>query len=302
MPAVSIIICTRDRATSLRETLASIERVDLAGLDEVELLIVDNGSTDGTRELASAYRSERFGVRYVSVPTKGKGFAYNAGLAAARGTICLFTDDDVRVPQNWVTGMCEPIRTGAADAVQGGIRIAPHLERPWLRGMLRIWVASVEDPERAPEGLVGANMAFTKAAAEQVGGFDTRLGPGASGFFDDTLFGWALVNAGRRIAYRPAIAVEHHFEERRLNLAAFLDSARKMAVSRAMVDYMMDPTLPDPPAGALLRILPGLAFRWTTQQMRSLRGEPDVGYVARYFQWRYWRARRDEFRKVGRSR
>lgn len=286
---VSIVVCTRDRCDHLRKSLDLMGLLDIPPGWDVELLIVDNGSSDATRDVVAALTLQNMHVRYVFEPRKGKGYAYNAGLAAARGRVLLFTDDDVHVPRNWVEGMCSPILDGAVDAVQGGIRIASHLDRPWLTGALRVWVASVEDPKTPPAGLVGANMACGRQAIEVTGGFDPRLGPGASGFFDDTVFGWAIEKAGQTIAYRPEVAVEHHFDADRLNLSAFLQSARRMAASNAIVQRDREPDRPRPSILDLLRQLPGLAVRCVTQGLRlAVNRQPDPGFVARYYYYRLW--------------
>ena len=289
MSDVSIIICTRNRCEHLRNLLAQIADLGPPTNWDVEVLIVDNGSADATQAVAAAALIPGVTVRQVLEPRAGKGYAYNTGAAAARGKVLLLTDDDTRPQGGWIEGMCGPILRGEADAVQGGVRIAPHLERPWLRGVLRIWVAAVEDSAEAPEGLVGANMAFSREAWLAAGPFDVRLGPGAAGFFDDTVFGWRLQERGFRLLYRPEVIVEHHFDPDRLSLRAFMNSAKRMAASRLIAL--------GPGAPATLRDLavqlPGLAMRSTTQAFRLLmRKEPDPGFLSRYYRLCLWRASR----------
>lgn len=258
--------------------------------------MVDNGSTDDTRQVVALAAETHPAIRYVSEPRKGKGYAYNTGLAEAKGTVLLFTDDDVLVPSTWVAGMCEPILSGSADAVQGGIRVAPHLDRPWLTGSLRVWVAAVEHPTNAPAGLVGANMAFSKACATRVGGFDVRLGPGAAGFFDDTLFGWEIERQGMKILYRPSVAVEHHFAAQRLTLASYLDTARRMAVSHALVGFIQSPSRRPPSLFTYLPAIPGFVARCITQLYNHVvHRRPDPGFVVRYYELNYIRELRRTF-------
>jgi hypothetical protein len=150
----------------------------------------------------------------------------------------LFTDDDVLVPSNWIEGMCGPIVRGEADAVAGGVEISPHLERPWLKGFLRIWVGSTEGIDRQrPERMVGANMAFAARVLEKVPAFDPELGPGGLGFDDETLFVWQLLKAGYRLQPAFDVAIEHHFGTDRLSAKSFVNLARKMGQSRAYVRH-----------------------------------------------------------------
>jgi glycosyltransferase involved in cell wall biosynthesis len=291
---VSIIVCTRNRADSLGPTLESIGRTIVPPGWNVELLVVDNGSTDSTATTVGAMTLPDLPIRYIWEPRKGKGYAYNTGMGAALGQVFLFTDDDVRVPVNWIEGMCRPIVDGEADAVQGGIRPAPHLERPWLTGMLRVWLAAVEDPACPPEGLlVGANMSFHRSALDVIGGFDPRLGPGAAGFYEETVFAWALRQAGKRISYQPGVSVEHHFDPDRLNLGSFISIAQRMAASRAIVEKTLDPDCPRPSVLDLLPRLPGFGFRCMTQTARFLANRaPDPGFLWYYYRLRLWMALR----------
>jgi glucosyl-dolichyl phosphate glucuronosyltransferase len=298
---ISIIICTRNRVDSLKSTLESIGRAAVPCDLDAELLVVDNGSTDSTRETVASMPSGNLVIRYVQEGRKGKGYAYNTGIASARGEVFLFTDDDVRVSDDWIEGMCRPILDGTADAVQGGIRIATHLDRPWLTGALRVWLAVAEDPERPPEGLVGANMAFGRKAVGIAGGFDTRLGPGAAGFFDDTLFGWALQRAGQRVLYRPQISVEHHFSPDRLSLGSFMRTARGMALSRAIVLETLESTRARPSILDLLLEIPGFGARCFTQALKFLiNRSPDPGFLVRYYRLCLWMALRRRAKYTGR--
>lgn len=288
---VSIIICTRNRCDQLRQSLAQMASIAVPERWRVELVVVDNGSSDGTPGVVETATLPNMPVRYVYEPRAGKSHAYSAGLTVADGAVLLMTDDDTRVPHDWIERMCRPILDGQGDAVQGGVRIAPHLERPWLRGILRVWVAEVSDPEVRPEGLVGANMAVSREAMAAAGPFNTSLGPGAVGFFEDTAFGWSLEAAGKQILYRPAAAVEHHFAADRLTLDAFLDLARRMAASRAVMLAQMTPRAPPPRLHELLRNMPGLAFRACTQAIRYAAGkQPDAGFLYYYYQLCLWRA------------
>jgi glycosyltransferase involved in cell wall biosynthesis len=286
---VSIIIGTKDRCTDLADTLEHLGRVRVPDGWRVELIVVDNGSSDDTKLVVSQAKLPNIEVRYAFEPRRGKSHALNTGISMSLGRALLMTDDDVHVPDNWIKDMCRPINSGAADAVQGGIRLAPHLERPWLRGALRIWVAAVEDPRHPPDGLVGANMAISRRAIDLVGLYDPRLGPGAAGNYEDTKLGWALTQAGLRTLYQPAVAVEHHFDADRLTVAAFMSAARRMATSRAIVEHERDPANSRPSLLDLIAQLPGLAWRSLTQLTLLAAGrQPDAGFMSRYYRLKLW--------------
>lgn len=285
--SVTVLICTRNRAESLRLTLDSLAAVAVPAGWAVELIVVDNGSTDHTNEVVAGFSMKGVPVRRVFEPRTGLSVARNTGVAEAKGDVLLFSDDDVRFPADWIEGMGRPILAGEAEAVQGGVRIAPHLERPWLTGALRTWVAAVEDPREGPEGLVGANMAIGAQTVRRLGGFDTRLGAGAAGFFEDTAMGWAVKSGGGRIAYRPDVAVVHHFSEDRLNVATYVSIARRMAESYALVAVGAGGRPDRPSAYSLAAQVPFLGVRVVTQGLRRMVGRGvDAGFIVRYHYFR----------------
>jgi len=94
---VSVIVATRNRQALLAQTLDALAQQDWPR-DRFEIVVADNGSTDGTRAVAAAACARTGGptVRYVFVETPGKSHAVNAALALARGDFLAFTDDDVQ--------------------------------------------------------------------------------------------------------------------------------------------------------------------------------------------------------------
>jgi GT2 family glycosyltransferase len=232
--AVSIIITTKNRAESLSHTLGALAKLKIPAAYSAEVLVVDNGSTDSTRSLIETARVDGLPIRYLYEGRAGKSRAVNLALEQSYGDLLLFTDDDARPPADWVQRMCRPIIEGTADAVVGGVRLAPHLERPWMKGEVRGWIACTDgliDPQRPR--LVGANMALSRRVLEQIPGLDPELGPGALGFFDDTLLGDQVLKAGFRIAVALDVVVEHHLDVDRLGEAQLLELAQRLGRSSA---------------------------------------------------------------------
>src|SRR4051812_15845858 len=127
MTTVSIIICTQNRADFLKPTLESIGRATVPVGWTVEMHVIDNKSTDSTRKVVSEANLKNIAVHYEYESTPGKCYACNTGLNKSKGEVILFTDDDIRVPTNWIAGMCTPILEGKADAIAGGIVFPPHI-------------------------------------------------------------------------------------------------------------------------------------------------------------------------------
>ena len=204
-----------------------------------ELLVVNNASTDGTAALLETCLLPNMPLRTVFEPRRGLGHARNAGMARASGDVILFTDDDVRVPREWLRVMCEPIIAGRADAVSGGVEMAPHLRRNWMtprhRGFLACTGPLWTELPPGQTSLLGASMAFSKEVLKDVPRFDPELGAGGFGSHEETLFSSQIKEAGYRVAFVDVVA-EHHFDETRLSRAGLLEAAAKMGRSSA---YMM---------------------------------------------------------------
>ncbi len=260
---ISIILCTSNHAESLSKTLASIGRCILPPGLTAELLIVDNASTDATAAVIRQSAIFNMTVRYLTEPKPGQSRAINRALSESSGDVLILTDDDVRVPENWIEGMCRPILRDEADAVAGGVVFSPELDRKTR--VARSWFASTETIRTtAPDRCVGANMAISRAVLSQVPAFDTELGPGALGFGGETLFCYQLRQAGFRLTTRFEIAVEHNFDPSRLSRPNMLEAARRMGRCKAYVNYHWHHQEPAAGWGELIRLqfLLGLRRLW----------------------------------------
>lgn len=204
----------------------------------VELVVVDNGSNDGTKEVFESAHFPWGATRFEVEPSQGVSHARNRAIKVCKGDILLWTDDDVRVPADWVPRMVEPIRNGVCDAIAGGVRLAPGRSRPWMGTCLRAWFASSEVLNvQRPGRLIGANMAFHRRVLAGAPEFDTVLGPGALGMGEETLFSYQIERAGYRIASAFDVVVDHVFDTSRLCPAGLAAIAYAMGRSEAYIAH-----------------------------------------------------------------
>jgi glycosyltransferase involved in cell wall biosynthesis len=201
-PAVSVVVPTRGRAGYLEVTLDSLAAQDLDA--PWELVVVDDGSGDGTRELL-----ERRGVRSVRLdPARGLNAARNAGLRATSAPLVALADDDVAAPPGWLRAYVEGAdRHPEAEAFGGPIRA--RFEGPAPRGCGREDppVTTLDlGPEDRPCDLVwGANMLLRRSAAERVGDFDEEIEGGG----DEEEWLERLLAAGGRVMYLGGAGLDH---------------------------------------------------------------------------------------------
>src|SRR4051812_41536809 len=118
---VSIVICTTDRAADLLETLESLATVRRPG--STELLVVDNRSTDSTRQLVESTEQDfPYPLRYLYENEAGKYAALNTGIRAASGRIIAATDDDARFEPDWLEKAVDGLARYQCDFVGGRVR------------------------------------------------------------------------------------------------------------------------------------------------------------------------------------
>jgi len=217
--AVSVVVCTRDRADELARCLASLSELAVAPR---EVIVVDNAPGDG----ATAAVAARFpGVAYVPEPRPGLSVARNTGIRAASGRIIAFVDDDTLVHPRWlerlllgfgdpdvlaVTGLVLPSelespsqvvfeeRMGSAGRGYRPMRFDAAFFAPQRRIGVPVWAIGA-----------GANMALRREAFALVGDYDERLGAGAAGCSEDSELWYRILAAGGACRYVPDAVVLH---------------------------------------------------------------------------------------------
>src|ERR1044071_7335709 len=209
-PKVSVVVASYNGERTLRACLDSLGRLNYP---DYEIILVDDGSTDTTPQLAAQFPRVRF-FRHQN--NLGLSVARNTGIAAAEGAIIAFTDSDCRADEDWLYYLVGDL-LDSEFAGMGG----PNLLPPEDSAVAAAVMASPGGPahvmldDRQAEHIPGCNMAFYKWALAEVGGFDpnfTRAG-------DDVDLCWRLQQAGCKIGFCPAAFVWHY---RRSNVGAYL--------------------------------------------------------------------------------
>ena len=234
---VGIIIPARNEAAALRQVLAELPRSLVH-----EVIVVDNGSTDNTRDVLEALRHGSDGkLRCLSEPRVGKPCAVNTALREARGGLIVLTDDDIASDPDWLMAIWRAFQETNAEALAG--RILPL----WVDGrpegltdqvLVRLGALGLVDfgaerfmVDQYPKQFwwVGGNIALRRGVLDRLGGYDERLMCGE----DTELFSRCRAS-GVKILYEPSAVVRHRVGAERLTPAYLKGWHRRSGYYRAL--------------------------------------------------------------------
>ena len=221
---LSIVICTYNRAelaaTSLLSVLEAIENHA-----NVEVIVVDNNSTDGTAATIKNLIADKSKARYVFEPAQGLSHARNCGAATASGRYVGYIDDECIVDSDWLDAALAVINT-QRPAVFGG----PY--SPWYQGPKPAWFkdeygssnkgTSVAGPLGPTEFISGGNFFVERKRIGEMGGFDPKFGMTGRkiSYGEETHFQLKLraEDTEAVIFYDPRVSLRHLVRPEKLDL------------------------------------------------------------------------------------
>lgn len=229
---ISAIICTHNRDTYLGAAIDSLLAQDFTA--EFEVVVVDNGSSDRTREVVE----QRLGdprVKYVFEPTIGLSVARNTGARVARAEILAYLDDDAVASVSWLQVLYAAYQNHSQLAIAGGkvtLLWPPNIEPPpWLSPGLASNLGAydlgdrmiyIQQPGLTPRGL---NYSLRRSFLDEIGGFDPHLGRVGKNLLSNEelqMTEFAL-QRGWQVAYLPEALVAHNVAPERLKRSWFLN-------------------------------------------------------------------------------
>ncbi|MDO1451024.1 glycosyltransferase [Rhodocytophaga aerolata] len=245
---LSVVIPTYNRVFYLTKVLKGLEQ---QSLDKscFEIIIVDNKSTDNTKEVVLGYSTSIENLIYIYEPKQGLNYARNTGLCQARGEYIAYLDDDAVPYEHWAKKIIEVF---ASVKPQPGVVGGPTV--PVWVGEKPTWLIPKFEPAisminyggesrflQGREFLVGANMAFLKTALVSIGGFidgldrigDKLLSGGDTAAIESV----KKLNLG--VYYHPDIAVDHYVSANRLTHKWFIKRYYWGGYSEALMWYKL---------------------------------------------------------------
>ncbi len=200
-PLISVVVASYNGARTLKICLESLGKLNYPAY---EVILVDDGSTDDTAEIAAHFPH----VRYIKHATNlGLSVARNSGIAAAKGEIVAYTDSDCRADEDWLYYLASDLQRGEFAGI-GGPNLLPADDSCVAAAVMASpgGPAHVLLTDRLAEHVPGCNMAFYKWVLDEIGGFDPvfrRAG-------DDVDICWRVQQAGYRVGFSPSGFVWHY--------------------------------------------------------------------------------------------
>jgi GT2 family glycosyltransferase len=233
-PTVSVLICTRNRRPDVARAVASL-RADGVERDGVEIVVIEE----------TAEPEPIPGVRYVTVPPEGRGFAYvrNLAVETAKGSVLVFVDDDCEVERGWFDALLGPLLADpAVGGAAGAVLVRDCNAIGYAESILGFPGGGVRYLDAAGGRVVPTahlstcNCAYRREAIEAAGGFSPLASLGG----EDSLLA-ERVTARWPCRYVPAAVVYHRPRQR-------LGAIFRWFVRRGRAEMLILPAKPRPAA------------------------------------------------------
>jgi glucosyl-dolichyl phosphate glucuronosyltransferase len=247
-PCISVVICTYNRAQYLPLAIQSLLCQELPA-KQYEIIVVDNCSTDTTREVIKPYESS---LRYLFEPRPGLSYARNTGWQQARGLYVAYLDDDAIASSQWLAKILDVFMTITPRPGCVGGKVEPiwEIARPdWVSDEIMAALTVVDWSKNAHviqdlsvEWLVGANMALPISFLEEIGGFVSGLDRVGKHLLSggDIFIEKQAIEKGYTCFYHPEIEIKHHVSASRLKQGWFLRRYYWQGVSDAIMKLCED--------------------------------------------------------------
>jgi glucosyl-dolichyl phosphate glucuronosyltransferase len=247
---VSSVICTHNRADYLFLALQSLVDQSMSK-SQYEIIVIDNCSTDQTKEVVESFSKQQDQIRYIYESTLGLSYARNTALQNAKGKYIAYLDDDAIACPNWlnkIVSVFEETVVPQIGCAGGKVELIWEADRPsWLSDQL-LHVLGFIDWSKTPrplnldsEWLVGASIAFSVDVLNSIGGFNLGLGRVGTNLLsnEEIMIEKKIVEIGYSCYYHPDISVGHHVTQSRLTQDWFTRRYYWQGVSNAVV-YLIE--------------------------------------------------------------
>lgn len=248
---LSVIVPSRNRAVLLARTLQSLRGQELPA-DQFEVLVIDSGSTDDTRDMVARAQLDQNNLHYFRAARPGLHAARHLGMANARSDVLVFTDDDIEASPTWLAAVADGFFNRQATLLGG--KCLPRFETAPPRWLMKRWqtasglgrylpaLSLLDFGELVREipatRVFGCNFAIRRDALLAAGGFHPDAMPDELLLYrgdGETWVGRAVAANGGKVLYHPQATVFHFVPSARMNTAYFYRRYFAQGISRSFV-------------------------------------------------------------------
>lgn len=251
-PKISVAICTYNRANRLPLALEALTHQSLP-TQNFEIIVVDNASTDNTKQICTNYQTKLPNLYYLYEPIQGLSKARNTALNHARGQYISYLDDDAIPCKHWLAEIIKTFQLIKPTPVGIGGLITPlwEIEQPeWMQPEMEFMFTILDcgnEPHwlKFPKFPYGANMSYQREALCQIGGFNENLGRVGKSLLscEEYLLNKTLAKQGGKFYYNPQASVQHWIPKERTNPNWVISRSYWQGRSEAVVDHMVGKSL-----------------------------------------------------------
>jgi len=250
---LSVIIPTRNRARHLVGVLSSLRGQTYAA-ESFEVLVVDNGSTDNTREVCESYQHHLPNFQYLYDSRPGLHVGRHRGMKAAKSDILVYGDDDIEAFPTWLEGIAEAFKDDKV--VLAGGKVLPKfeneppgwIERLWradqtgrkVLGYLSLFDLGHTITEVNPLFIFGCNFSVRKSTLMEAGGFHPDATPHELLRYrgdGETYISRFIKARGYKALYHPKASVYHLVPVERMTMDYFCRRAFLQGISDSYTSF-----------------------------------------------------------------
>jgi len=247
MIVLSVIIPTRNRASYLQHALASLLKQSYP-MEFFEVIVIDNGSTDNTRQVVESFQQKLRNIRYFYDSTPGLHVGRHLGMKMAKSDILVYADDDIEAFPTWLQAIAESFQNQDVVLV-GGKNLPKFEEEPpeWIKKMWKpdknghriisyLSVLDLGDEIKTiyPYLVFGCNFSIKRATLLEAGGFHPDAMPQEMLRYrgdGETHVSKFIENRGYRTIYNARASVFHMVPQERLTESYFCKRAYLQGIS-----------------------------------------------------------------------
>ena len=227
---ISVIVPTYNRKGLLEKCLTSLFRQSYRGKHEI--IVVDDGSSDGTKNLVKKLQKRHKNLRYFYQKNKGPAAARNLGIRKSRGKIVAFTDDDCVVNKDWLKNIATSFKQFPKVVAVGGSILNPYKSKiGWADYILNFSSWYPLGKKRSVRDIPSANIAYKKDVIQNMLFPEGHIGL----VYEDSIFNYNLTRAGKTLLFNRNIKVSHY--RNRKNAEDFLENQRRYGLSFLLRGY-----------------------------------------------------------------